>query len=102
LEERAGHREKKYEQEGVFSLISSFRIEKRERARNNFTEGKERDPNLKSLLSNEEAERGVAINGGNKAGDNSVAVSDPKAQRPLPYWEEAGARPIWDDLPLHP
>ncbi|KAE7998345.1 hypothetical protein FH972_002900 [Carpinus fangiana] len=31
--ERARHRKKKYEQEGVFSLISSFRIEERERER---------------------------------------------------------------------
>jgi hypothetical protein len=74
----------------------------RERARNSVTKGKERDPNLKSLLGNEEAERGITINGGDKASDNSVAVSDPKAERPLPYWEEAGARLIWDDLPLHP
>lgn len=57
------------------------------------------DPNLRE---NEEAERGIAINGGNKAGDDSVAVSNPKIERPLPYWEEVGARSIWDHLPLHP
>jgi hypothetical protein len=66
------------------------RERERERARNSFTKGKEKDPNLKSLLGNEEAEGGVAINGG----DNSIAVLDPKVERPLPYWEEAGARPI--------